>query len=92
MDVVMFGPRKHWSSVKDSTYYRTPMFTWTKHNDIHAFSVIAPFTELQCLRGPNITTSIFMLGSRKHWGSVKGVIVENAWMSLCLVHVNIGVL
>ena len=33
-----------------------------------------------------------MLGPRKHWGSVKGVIVENAWMSLCLIHVNIGVL
>jgi hypothetical protein len=35
---------------------------------------------------------VVMFGSRKHWCPVKGVIVENAWMSLCLVHVNIGVL
>jgi hypothetical protein len=71
MDVVMFDPRKHWGSGKgvivenasscilhDSTFYRTPMFTWTKHNDIHAFSMIAPFTEPQCLRGQSITTSM----------------------------------
>ena len=35
---------------------------------------------------------VVMFGSRKHWSSVKGAITENAWMSLCLVHVNIGVL
>jgi hypothetical protein len=35
---------------------------------------------------------VVMFRPRKHWGSGKGVIVENAWMSLCLVHANIGVL
>ena len=36
--------------------------------------------------------AVAMFGPRKDWGSVKDAFTENAWMSLCLVHVNIGVL